>query len=80
MKYYVLKTGDYYLEDYNAVEFYNSDIDIFKWYLKDFSISKEVRKLFYDFEKAEEVRKLIFIETGLNLKIELFKIEKDEEN
>lgn len=73
MKMYILKIGDYYLEEYEVEELYDTEIDIFKWYLKDFKVSKEFRKLFYDFELAEDVRKLIYIETGLNLEIKRFK-------
>lgn len=73
MKMYILKIGDYYLEEYEVEELYDTEIDIFKWYLKDFKVSKEFRKLFYDFELAEDVRKLIYIETGLNLEIKRFR-------
>lgn len=73
MKIYILKNGDYYLEDFNVEEIYDSDIDIFKWNLKDFKVSKEFKKLFYDIEEAEDVRKLIFIETGYNLEIKRFR-------
>lgn len=73
MKMYILKCGDYYLEEYEVEELYDTEIDIFKWYLKDFKVSKEFRKLFYDFELAEDVRKLIYIETGLNLEIKRFR-------
>ncbi|MBO7712838.1 MAG: hypothetical protein J6S85_04660 [Methanobrevibacter sp.] len=73
MKMYILKYGDYYLEDYSVEEVYDTDVRIFRWYLKDFKVSKEIKKLFYDFELAEDVRKLIYIETGLNLEIKRFK-------
>lgn len=74
MKIYILKNGDYYLEDYLVEEIYDSDIDIiFKWNLKEFKLNKEVKKLFYDFDTAEDIRKLIFIETGLNLEIKRFR-------
>lgn len=81
MKMYILKIGDYYLEEYEVEELYDTEIDIFKWNLKDFKVSKEFRKLFYDFELAEDVRKLIYIETGLNLEIKRFRpgIEVDIE-
>lgn len=81
MKMYILKIGDYYLEEYEVEEMYDSDINIIKWNLKDFKVSKEFRKLFYDFELAEDVRKLIYIETGLNLEIKRFRpgIEVDIE-
>lgn len=73
MKMYILKIGDYYLEEYEVEETYDTEVDIFKWNLKDFKVSKEFRKLFYDFELAEDVRKLIYIETGLNLEIKRFR-------
>jgi hypothetical protein len=73
MKMYILKYGDYYLEDYSIEEIYDTDINIFKWYLKDYKVSKEVKKLFYNFEEAEDIRKLIYIETGLNLQIKIFR-------
>ena len=73
MKMYILKIGDYYLEEYEVEETYDTEIDIFKWNLKDFKVSKEFRKLFYDFDLAEDVRKLIYIETGLNLEIKRFR-------
>lgn len=77
MKMYILKYGDYYLEDYDVEEIYDTDIRIFKWYLKRFSVSKEIKKLFYDFDVAEDVRKLIYIETGFNLEIKRFKPSKE---
>ena len=73
MKMYILKNGDYYLEDYLVEEIYDSDIDIFKWNLKEFKLSKEVRKLFYDFDTVEDIRKLIFIESGYNLEVKRFR-------
>ena len=81
MKMYILKYGNYYLEDYEVEEIYDTDIRIFKWYLKEFKVSKEIKKLFYDFDLAEDVRKLIYIETGLNLEIKRFRtgIEVDVE-
>ena len=63
MKYYVLKNGDYYLGDINKKE--NK--------ILNFTIDSEYKKLYFDFEKAEEDRKLIFIETGLNLEVKLLK-------
>ena len=64
---YILKKGDYYLSHYNIED----------GILTSFSVNNDFRKLFADFEEAEEVRKIIFIETGLDLEIKLFK--KDEE-
>ena len=65
-KYYVLKTGDYYL----------SDIMCEGNNLLNYAINKEYKKLYFDYELAEDDRKLIFIETGLNLEIKLLKEEK----
>ena len=73
MKMYILKNGDYYLEDYLVEDIYDSDIDIFKWNLKEFKLSKEVRKIFYDFDTVEDIRKLIFIESGYNLEVKRFR-------
>ena len=56
---YILKKGDYYL----------SDILIEGEKLKWYEIDSDLRLLFDDFEKAEDTRKLIFIETGLDLEI-----------
>lgn len=79
MKIYILKNGDYYLEDYVLEDIYDSDIDIFNWRLKEFKLSKDVRKLFYDFDEAEDIRKLIFIESGVNFEVKRFKPEQNIE-
>lgn len=80
MKCYVLKKGEYYLSDYNTRIIFQDDIydkDYFgKETLNDFTIGTEVIKLFSDFDKAEDIRKLIFIETGLNLEVKLFRKEE----
>lgn len=73
MKMYILKVGDYYLEDYTIEDIYDSEIDIFNWRLKDFILSEEVKKLFYDFDEAEDIRKLIFIESGVNFEVKRFR-------
>ena len=65
-KRYILKKGDYYL----------SDIMVRDNKLDNFTIDNDYRKLYDDFELAEEDRKLIYIETGLDLEIKLFKKEK----
>lgn len=77
MKIYILRKGDYYLEDYVIEDIYDSDIDIFNWRLKEFKLSKDVKKLFYDFDEAEDIRKLIFIESGYNLEIKRFIPSRD---
>lgn len=73
MKIYILKNGDYYLEDYTVEDIYDSDIDIFNWRLKEFKLNKDNKKLFYDFDEAEDIRKLIFIESGVNFEVKRFK-------
>ena len=78
MKIYILKNGDYYLEDYVIEDIYDSDIDIFNWRLKEFKLSKDVKKLFYDFDEAEDIRKLIFIESGVNFELKRFKETEEE--
>lgn len=77
MKIYILRKGDYYLEDYVIEDIYDSDIDIFNWRLKEFKLSKDTKKLFYDFDEAEDIRKLIFIESGYNLEIKRFIPSRD---
>lgn len=64
---YVLKKGDYYL----------SDIMVNEGKLVNFAIDSDYRKLYDDFELAEDDRKLIFIETGLDLVIKKFKEKED---
>lgn len=68
---YVLKVYEYYLSEYEFT-------DLGK--LKGFTIDTEMMKLFNDFEEAEETRKKIFIETGLNFTVKKFKEERKEEN
>ena len=79
MKYYILKKGDYYLSDYNV--YYEADINDPDDYLHtkvyDFMVGKEVQKLFADFDEAEEIRKEIYIETGLNFEIKIFRKEEE---
>ena len=67
-KQYVLKKGDYYLSD---IEIILDDVNV----LEHFEVDKDFRKLFSDFDIAEEVRKTIFIETGLDFTVKLFKRE-----
>ena len=69
MKYYILKKGDYYL----------SDVDVIlddRAYLNHFEVDKELMKLYDDFEIAEEIRKIIFIETGLSFEVKIFRKEE----
>lgn len=64
---YYLKCYDYYLADIMTED--NK--------LINFSIDKDYRKMYEEFEQAEEDRKLIFIETGLNLEVKRFKKEEE---
>ena len=66
---YILRCYDYYLSDvYTGTDLITDEKVIIR-----FEISLDSCKQFDDFEEAEEIRKLIFIETGLNLEI-----KKDE--
>lgn len=65
MKYYILKKGDYYL----------SDIMTEDNHLINFTVDKDYRKLYADFDLAEEDRKLIYIETGLAFEVKIFRKE-----
>ena len=69
---YVLRKGEYYLSD---VE-YQIKPEEFTINIFGFKIEKDYRLLFDDFEKAEEIRKLLFIETGLDLQVKKFKKEE----
>lgn len=68
-KRYILKKGDYYL----------SDVDVIlddRAYLNHFEVDKELMKLYDDFDLAEEIRKIIFIETGLSFEVKIFRKEE----
>lgn len=67
-KRYVLKKGDYYLSDIEIILDEEAT-------LEHFEIDRDFRKLFSDFDIAEEIRKVIFIETGLDFTVKLFKRE-----
>lgn len=69
-----LKCYDYVLSDINY-EFDENGYII----IKDFLIGKELTKTFWLFEVAEEIRKKIYDETGLNLTVKRFKEDKKEE-
>lgn len=65
---YMLRSYDYYLSDvYTGTDLMNGEKVIIR-----FEISLDDCKLFDDFEEAEEIRKLIYIETGLNLEIKKY--------
>lgn len=65
---YVLKKAEYYV----------SDITVNEGKLVNFTIDSDYRKLYDDFELAEEDRKLIFIELGLDFVVKKFKEEEWE--
>ena len=65
-KYYVLRKNEYYLSDIMVDE---ADK------LVNFTVDTEYRKLYSDYELAEQDRRLIYIETGLNFEIERFRKE-----
>ena len=65
-KYYVLRKNEYYLSDIMV-----DDNDK----LVNFTVDTEYRKLYSDYELAEQDRRLIYIETGLNFEIEKFRKE-----
>lgn len=66
-KYYVLRKNEYYLSDIMVDE---TDK------LVNFAVDTEYRKLYSDYELAEQDRRLIYIETGLNFEIEKFRKEE----
>lgn len=66
MRYYILRKNEYYLSDIMVNE---------ENKLVNFTVDNDYRKLYYDYELAEEDKKLIFIETGLNFEIEVLKNE-----
>lgn len=67
MKYYILKRGKYYLSEIT----YND-----KKKITNLVIDTDFRKLYFDFEVAEEDRKKIHNETGLDLEIKILKEEE----
>ena len=64
-KYYVLRKNEYYL----------ADIMVEDNKLVNFAVDTDYRKLYSDYELAEQDRRLIYIETGLNFEIERFRKE-----
>ena len=71
MKYY-LRSYVYKLADVNLADSIDEEL-----ILVDFKISLDEVKVFDDFEEAEEIRKLIFIETGLNMEIKKYERENN---
>ena len=65
-KYYVLRKNEYYL----------SDVTIKDGKLINFTVDTELRKLYADNELAHLNQRIIFIETGLNFDVEVFRKEE----
>lgn len=63
---YVLKKAEYYV----------ADITVNEGKLVNFVIDTDYRKLYDNFDLAEEDRKLIFIELGIDFTIKKFKEEE----
>ena len=70
-KYYVLRKNEYYLSDIYYIEDFEG-----KTKLSSFEVDTEFRKLYSDYELAEQDRRIIYIETGLNFEIEKFRKEE----
>ena len=61
---------NYYLKCYDL---YLADVMIENNQIVNLALDKDLRKMYNDFELAEEDRKIIYIETGLNLVVKKFK-------
>lgn len=72
-KRYQLRKNEYYLSAYYIREHEDERIT-----LSSFEVDTEFRKIFNDFEEAHRIQRLIFIETGLNFEVELFRKEDYE--
>ena len=70
-KYYVLRKNEYYLSSIYYIEDFEGNTK-----LSSFEVDTEFRKLYSDYELAEQDRRKIFIETGLNFEIE--KLRKED--
>ena len=66
--YYQLKTGDLFLEE---IDYTEQTINYIKF-------SKELGAGIKDFDTADEIRKIVYIELGVQLRIEILKIRKEE--
>ena len=72
-KRYQLRKNEYYLSAYYIREHEDGKIT-----LSSFEVDTEFRKIFNDFDEAHRIQRLIFIETGLNFEVELFRKEDYE--
>lgn len=68
-KYYILKVKEFYLCDINKTEDFKNKV------IFNFGLDKDYRLIYSDFDKAEEDRKLILEETGINFEIKKLKEE-----
>lgn len=68
--YYQLKNGDLYLEE----------IDYEENTINKIIFNKEMGIALKDFELADEIRKVVFIELGVELRIEKVKLFNKEDN
>lgn len=65
--YYCLYTSDMYLEE---IDYTEEKINSVKFINKESEIKAGIK----DFETADEIRKLVFIELGVELKIKRFRV------
>ncbi|MBQ1551416.1 MAG: hypothetical protein IIZ67_04860 [Bacilli bacterium] len=70
-KYYQLRKNEYFLSEYTFIDEFKENLE-----LKGFEVDREYRQLFADIEEAHKVQRLIFIETGLNFDVEVFRKEE----
>lgn len=71
--YYYLYTSDMYLEE---IDYTESTLNRIIFINKKEDLKAGIK----DFETAAEIRKIVFIELGIELKIEKFKVFGKEEN
>ncbi len=71
--YYYLYTSDMYLEE---IDYTESTLNRIIFINKKEDLKAGIK----DFETADEIRKIVFIELGIELKIEKFKVFGKEEN
>ncbi len=71
--YYYLYTSDMYLEE---IDYTESTLNRIIFINKKEDLKDGIK----DFETADEIRKIVFIEIGIELKIEKFKVFGKEEN
>lgn len=67
---YYLRVGDLFLEEVELEEYADTKA------VKGLKLSKDLRKLVKSFDEADDIRKYVFIDTGLRLYIEKFRKEE----